>query len=180
MLQRIKINIEEIESMLYFWQATSEKEKVSEEYLNEVASMKGLTLTYGEDFNAESVRKVLSSITNRELLSQKTQKEGRFWNYNMWMLEDLSNTMAMIKPLKMLNVDDLTKKMKNMKGSEKYDEIEVRFSPIHMDEYIISGGTLVINFFRIMPSFENENEATIGGKDLKQYIEEKLIEMINK
>lgn len=177
MLQRIRVNIEEIESMLYFWQATTEKEKVSEEYLTEVASMKGLNLTYGEDFNAESVRKVLSAITNREILSQKTQKEGRFWNYNMWMLEDLSNTMAMIKPLKMLNLDDLTEKIKNDKEYDKYEEIEVRFSPIHMDEYIISGNTLVINFFRVMPSFEDENEATIGGKDLKEYIEEKISEM---
>jgi len=78
MLKNIKVNLEEIEAMLYFWHATGEKEKVAESYLNSITQMPGLSACYDDDFNGESVRKVLSAITNRELLSQKTQKEGRF------------------------------------------------------------------------------------------------------
>ena len=107
MVQRIKLNLEEIESMLYFWQATNDKEKVAETYLHEIASLPGLSSSYDSEFNGESVRKVLSAITNREILSQKTKKESRFWNNNMWMMEDLSYTDSMVKPLKKLNIDDL-------------------------------------------------------------------------
>lgn len=180
MFQGLKANIEEIESMLYFWQSTNEKEKVAESYLNEISSMKGLSLSYDNEFNGESVRKVLSAITNREILSQKTKKEARFWNNNMWMLEDLEYTNSMIKPLKLLNLDDLSDKIKKIPGSEKFSIIEVIFSPLHVDEYIISENKLIINFFRVNPSFEDEGKATIGGKELKQYIEEKIFELINK
>ena len=76
MIQRIRVNVEEIESMLYFWQATNDKERVAESYLHEIASMPGLTASYDNEFNAESVRKVLSAITNKEILSQKTKKSS--------------------------------------------------------------------------------------------------------
>ncbi|WP_396276474.1 hypothetical protein [Haloimpatiens lingqiaonensis] len=78
MLKTIKVNLDEVESMLYFWQATSEKERVSEQYMADVAAMKGVSASYDEDFNAESVRKVLSAITNKELLSKKTKKKVDF------------------------------------------------------------------------------------------------------
>ena len=32
MLKRIKVNMDVMEAMLYFWQATSDREKVSEKY----------------------------------------------------------------------------------------------------------------------------------------------------
>lgn len=180
MVKRVKVNLEEIESMLYFWQATNDKERVAESYLHEIASMPGLKASFDEEFNAESVRKVLSAITNRELLSQKAKKEARFWNNNMWMMEDLSYTDSMIKPLKVLNLDDMPEKLKGVEGSDKYEELEVRFSPLSVDEYIIKGNMLIINFFRVMPSMEDENKATISGKDLKEYIQEKLQELLKK
>ena len=180
MVQGIKLNLEEIESMLYFWQATNDKEKVAETYLHEIASLPGLSSSYDSEFNGESVRKVLSAITNREILSQKTKKESRFWNNNMWMMEDLSYTDSMVKPLKKLNIDDLVEKVKNVEGSSNYDELEVRVSPLHVDDYIIKGNMLVINFFRVMPSLEDEGKTTIGGVEIKEYIKEKLEELLRK
>ncbi len=180
MVQGIKLNLEEIESMLYFWQATNDKEKVAETYLHEIASLPGLSSSYDSEFNGESVRKVLSAITNREILSQKTKKESRFWNNNMWMMEDLSYTDSMVKPLKKLNIDDLVEKVKNVEGSSNYNELEVRVSPLHVDDYIIKGNMLVINFFRVMPSLEDEGKTTIGGVEIKEYIKEKLEELLRK
>ena len=66
-----------------------------------------MAVLLGEDFSRESIRKVLSSITNREVLSSKTKAEGRFWNNNMWMLEDLGLTAAMLAPVKQLKGEDL-------------------------------------------------------------------------
>ena len=179
MVQRVRVNLEEIESMLYFWQATNDREKVAETYLHEIGSMPGLKATYDSEFNAESVRKVLSAITNREILSQKTKKEARFWNNNMWMMEDLSFTDTMVKPLKKLNIDDMVEEIKNAEGSSKYEELEVRFSPLHIDDYIIKGNMLVINFFRVMP-IDDEESATIDGKQIKDFIKEKIEELLRK
>lgn len=180
MIKSIKVNLEEIESMLYFWQSTNEKQKVSEEFLREVANMQGLKYSYDEEFNAESVRKVLSAITNREKLSQNTQKESRFWNNNMWMLEDLSYTDSMIQPLKKLNLESLVEKLNTLKTKQSYELIEVIFSPLHMVDYIIRDNKLIINFFKVMPSFEEDGVVKIDGKEIKDYIFEKLTELLNK
>lgn len=180
MIKSIKVNLEEIESMLYFWQSTNEKQKVSEEFLREVANMQGLKYSYDEEFNSESVRKVLSAITNREKLSQNTQKESRFWNNNMWMLEDLSFTDSMIQPLKKLNLESLVEKLNASEGNQKYELLEVIFSPLHMVDYMIRDNKLIINFFKVMPSFDEDGAVKIDGKEIKEYILEKLKELLNK
>lgn len=173
MLKRIKLNMDLIEAMLYFWQATNDREKVSEKYLNDVASMSGLTLIYDNEFNAESVRKVLSSITNREPFSPSNKKEGRFWNNNMWMMEDLGYTDLMIQPLKKLNLDDLIDKLQN----EKYEDLEIIISPMHLDEYKTVDNKLILNFFRVKPS-DTDDTISIDGKEIKKYIEEKLKKLL--
>lgn len=180
MIKTIKVNMEEIESMLYFWQSTNEKQRVSEEYLKEIADMHGLKCSYDDEFNAESVRKVLSAITNREKLSQSTQKESRFWNNNMWMLEDLSYTDTMVQPLKKLNLESLLEKLNAFKGNKDYELLEVIFSPLHMVDYIIRDNKLIINFFKVMPSFDEEGVVKIDGKEIKEYILEKLEELLSR
>ncbi|MBU5593420.1 hypothetical protein KQI89_16890 [Clostridium sp. MSJ-4] len=179
MLQNIKVNIDVLEAMLYFWQATSERENVAEMFFYDVASMDALKLAYDDEFNDESVRKVLSAIKNRELLSAGTKKEKRFWNNNMWMMEDLEYTKLMITPLKQLNLDYLVDILNKKVPEEKYETLEVMFSPLHLDEYFIKENKLVINFFRVKPSDFDDN-TFIGDKELKSYIEEKLVELLTK
>ncbi|QEK11891.1 hypothetical protein FQB35_05635 [Crassaminicella thermophila] len=177
MIKRIKINLDVIEGMLYFWQATSEKEKVGENYINEMSNFSLMEYIYDDEFNKESVRKVLSAISNRELLSKKNKKEGRFWNNNMWMLEDLEYTNMMIQPLKVLNLDFLVEKLNNIEKNSKYEEIEVIFLPGHVDEYKIVDNKLIINFFRVKPDLYEE-KVSIGEKDIFVFIQEKLQELI--
>ncbi|WP_373899201.1 hypothetical protein ACER0A_002655 [Haloimpatiens sp. FM7315] len=175
MLKNIKVNLDEVESMLYFWQATSEKEKVGEQFLVDVSNMKGVSASYDEDFNKESVRKVLSAITNREILSSKTKKEGRFWNYNMWVMEDLEYTMSMVQPVKKLNLDFLIDELKDIPS--KFEDLEVRFSPLATDEYIVKENSLIINFFKVKPGDYDDN-TYIGDVEIKEYIKNKIIEII--
>lgn len=177
MLQRIKVNMDLMEAMLYFWQASNDKEKVSEQYLNDVSRMPGLVIAYDDEFNAESVRKVLSAITNREPFASKIKKESRFWNNNMWMMEDLGYTDTMIQPLKKLNLDFLLEVI-NSKLASRYDEIDVIFSPLHLDEFLIKENKLVINFFKLMPDFLGGLK--VGDLSLEKYIEEKAFELLSK
>lgn len=179
MVERIKVNLEVIEGMLYYWQATSEKEKVGENYLNDIANMDPMKCIYDQEFNEESVRRALSAISNREMFTPNNKKEGRFWNNNMWMLEDLGYTDMMIKPLKTLNLNSSIKKLNEIEDKQDYEEIEVIFLPAHLDEYKLEGNKLIINFFRVKPSLYDDN-TYIGEEDLSIYIEKKIIELLQK
>ncbi|MEG0772431.1 hypothetical protein [Clostridium sp.] len=178
MLQRIRLNLEAVEAMLYYWQAASEKDIIAEKFFYDVAEMPALSAAYDEEFNGESVRRALSAIKNREPY-RGNKKEKKFWNNNMWMMEDLEYTRSMANPLKKLNLDSLVNELKDFKGNENIEEVEVIFSPLHSDEYIISGNRLIINFFRIKPSDTNE-VAYIGEKILIDYVKEKIVELLEK
>ncbi len=175
MIKAINKNLNVIESMLYFWQATKEKEKVGESYLVTLSEYDEMKLLYSDDFNAESVRKSLSAISNREMLNGASQKERQFWNNNMWMLEDMDYLKMMIDPLKKLSLDSLIEKI-NSKKEISQEEIEVVFIPANKEEYLVKGNKLIINFFKVTPDMMNEEITTIDGKNLMEYIEEKIIE----
>lgn len=175
MLKTIKKNLNVIESMLYFWQATKDKEKVGESYLVTLSEYDEMKLLYSDEFDSESVRKSLSAISNREMLNGGTQKERQFWNNNMWMMEDMDYMKMMVEPLKTLNLDSLVEKI-NSKKDISEEEIEVVFIPANKEEYLIKGNKLVINFFKVTPDIMGEEITKIEGKEIVEYIEEKIIE----
>ncbi|ABR46689.1 conserved hypothetical protein [Alkaliphilus metalliredigens QYMF] len=179
MIKRIKTKLDVIEGMLYYWQATSEKDKVGEKYIITMAEQEEMQYIYDEEFNQESVRKVLSAISNRELLNSESKKARKFWNNNMWMLEDLEYTNLMIAPLKTLNLDALIDKLNNKAVNSQYEEPEVIFLPGHHDEYTIKDNKLIINFFRVKADLYEENKVMIGDQLLVDYIEEKLSELVS-
>ncbi|WP_027633089.1 hypothetical protein [Clostridium hydrogeniformans] len=178
MITNLKINLETIEAMLYFWQAVAEKDNVPESFFYDLADMKGLKLCYDDEFTSESVRLVLSAIKNRELLSNATLKEKRFWNYNMWVMEDFEYTMSMVTPIKTLNLNYLVKELNEIVPNSRYEEIEVIFAPLHVNDYMIKDNCLIINFFRVKPS-DFDHNTFIGDNILEEYIKEKLIELLN-
>ncbi|MBM7615721.1 TDE2712 family protein [Alkaliphilus hydrothermalis] len=179
MIKRIVVKLDTVEGMLYFWQATKDREKVGEAYLNNMADFPEMKYIYGEGFNKESVRVVLSAISNRELLNGGSKKERKYWNNNMWMMEDLGYTDMMVTPLKVLNLESVKEKLNSTNLPEKHDELEVYFVPGHLDEYAIVDNKLIINFFRVKPDLHDENKITIGETPLVDYVQEKLTELLN-
>lgn len=178
MVKRIKTKLDVIEGMLYYWQATSEREKVGEAYLNSLAEQPEMNYIYDDEFNRESVRRALSAISNREIFHSDNKKERIFWNNNMWMMEDLDYTKTMVAPLKTLNLDLLVEKLNSKSIDSHIEEIEVIFIPGHADEYKITDDKLIINFFRVKPDLYEDDKVTIGDKPIIDYIEEKLNELI--
>ena len=167
MLNRVNLNLETVEAMLYYWHAAVEKDNVSEKFFYDVAEMPGLKVAYDDEFNGESVRRALSAIKNREPFDG-TKKEKKFWNNNMWMMEDLEFTHAMVAPLKKLNLDSIVEELKELNNRNNIEEIEVIFSPLLSYEYIIPGNKLVINFFRIKIEFDGtEEKASITNVEIK-------------
>lgn len=189
MLKKIKLNLNVMESMLYYWEATNEKEKVGEAFIKAVAGAPEMKLTYDADFDEESARKGLSAISNREPFTPNSRNEGRFWNDNMWMLEDMDYMRAIMQPLKVLNVDSVIEEI-NSKGDFPTEEVEVIFLPLHLKPYYISGNKLIINFFAVKPDRVESKPVVVGNveldlesrefikiQDLKTFIASKLMEI---
>ena len=180
MINRIKVNLEAVEALLFFWQAVNDRESISEMFIYDVAAMPSLKIVYDDEFNEESVRRAMSAIKNREIFTRTNNKEGRFYNNNLWMMEDLSYTNMMVTPIKHLNLDFLKEVLNSQFSNNEHEELEIIFSPMHVDEYFIRDNKLVINFFRVKPDDMNDNAAYIGEKEIKTYIQEKLEELLRK
>ncbi|KDR94444.1 hypothetical protein SAMN02745945_02287 [Peptoclostridium litorale DSM 5388] len=189
MLKKIKLNLTVMESMLYYWEATKDREKVGEAFIKAVAGAKEMKLTYDDDFDEESARRGLSAISNTEPFVPKNRNEGRFWNDNMWMLEDMDYMRAIMQPLKVLNLDSVIEEV-NSKGDFGVEEVEVVFLPLHLKPYYTSSDTLLINFFCVKPEgvesaaptdsnldIDVEAREMIEMNDLKSFIASKLMEL---
>ncbi|HWQ29718.1 MAG TPA: hypothetical protein VN549_01910, partial [Negativicutes bacterium] len=176
-INRIKVNLEAVEAMLYFWQAVNDRENVSEMFIYDIAAMPGLALTYEDEFNEESVRRALSAVKNREIFSRNSKKEGRFYSNNLWMMEDLSYTNAMVAPVKKLNLEFLAEELNAKYPNARYEELEVIFAPLHIEDYYINENKLIVNFFKVKPT---ENEVLLVDMEMKEYLKEKLGELLSK
>ena len=169
---KININTEVVEMMIFFWSSVAEKEKVAEPYIISVAERPEMKLIYDDEFKEEGVRSVLSAISNRELLNGGSKKDKRFWNNNMWMMEDLGVMQAMIDPMKQLNLQEDEGELSTKSG---FDEVTVIFVPGTTDFFKIVDNNLVVNFFKIaIDIFGGTGEVTFDGKSLKDAIEEKI------
>lgn len=161
----VTVNLKVMESMSYFWEATKDREKVGEQYITSVAEMPEMKPLYGPDFSEESVRKLLSGISNREMFPWN-QKEGRFWNNNMWMLEDMALGRQMLSPVKTLNLDALNAKLGNK-------DLEVVIIPGHVDASYCQSGKITLNFFKIQVDLET-GSLNFEGMPLVTYLESLL------
>ncbi|PID28153.1 MAG: hypothetical protein CR982_04640 [Candidatus Cloacimonadota bacterium] len=167
MLKSIKVDNTIIEMMLFYWQSSLDKEKVSEQYLNEISQSKQMGYTYDNEFNGESVRKVLSAITNREPFKSNIKKESRFWNNNMWVMEDMELTNFMVDPIKKLNLDSFIPTVEN----SKFEEIELIFVPGTLETSYVKENKIVVNFFKIAVDYMDPEKITIENTPFIEYIE---------
>ena len=169
MLKAIDVNCETVEMMIFFWESVVAREKVADSYMIELVNRKEMTPLYGEDFSEDSVRKVLSAMVNRELLNGATKKESRFWSNNMWMTEDLDFMREMVAPVKTVNFDFLKEEFA---GETKFEQIEVRFIPGHIESFYEKDNVLTVNFFSLRSDFSGG--FNIEDKPFKEAVAEKI------
>lgn len=162
----ITVNLKALETMLFIWASMKDKEKLPDEFLLSLANSPEMQAAYDEEYTPESLRKVLSAILNREKLNAPNKKESRFWNYNMWMLEDPDISQAMLAPIRQLNVDQLA----------MGKDAEIVFYPGQLETYSIKGNKLFINFFHIKPDWSGQG-VTLEDKPVPDFIKEKLSEL---
>ncbi|WP_263078477.1 hypothetical protein [Endozoicomonas sp. Mp262] len=160
----IKMNMEVMELVYYFWQATSDRDKVGEEFIMSIADHELMQPVYTEQFTSESVRRALSAISNRERFSADHKCESRFWNNNMWAMEDMGLMEAMMAPLKVMSFKD-----PGLEG-----DYEVVTLPLHMDDFYLKGNTLYVNFFRIQADLMGGDELKMDGVEFGQWVAQTL------
>jgi len=169
----LTMDLRVFEAMIYFWTATLEKEKVGERYLNDIADMDDMEPLYDDDFSSESVRKILSAISNREMFRPESKKEGSFWNYNMWIMEDPQVMKMIIETVKSIEVKNIEKKIcVNHEAS-----IEIAFVPGHQKPFYIVGGKLFVNVFMFRYDF-NKDAINYIDKPIEDYLAETISEIM--
>ncbi|WP_461538198.1 TDE2712 family protein [Spongorhabdus nitratireducens] len=156
----ITLNMEVMELVYYYWQATSEGEKVGEAFIMTIADHEKMKPVYSKGFTPESVRRALSAISNKEKFSAENKTESRFWNNNMWAMEDLGLMELMMAPLKVMNLDDI----------EVQKPLEIVVLPLHLDDYYLTDNTLYLNFFRVQADLMGMEPLKMDGIELKQWI----------
>lgn len=171
-MKKITINTEVVEMMIFYWTGVSEREKIAEPYIISVAERPEMNLIYDETFDAEAVRRVLSAISNREILNGGSPKERRFWNNNMWMIEDLGVMEAMVAPMKTLNLQDELASLQPKSGLE---ELEIIFVPGTNETAKVVGNKLILNFFSIhVDVFGGTGEVTFDGKPFREGVLDRI------
>jgi len=174
-MTRINVKLDVVEAMLYFWKATNDREKVGEAYMVDITGYDAMKPLYQDTFDPEAARMVLSAISNREMLNTTCKKARKFWNNNMWMMEDLEYTDMMVAPLKQLNLDDIAEEISGKGGPET---IEVHFVPGHHDVYYKEENKVIINFFRVKPDLMDDSIVTIEDQPLKDYVADRVRELV--
>ena len=78
-----------------------------------------------------------------------------------------------------MNVDDLVDKVNEKYGDKcKYENIKIHITPLHLEPYYIVDNQIILNFFKIF--FDENDNAIFEDKPIKEYIFDKICEMIEK
>lgn len=177
MLKQIAINIQALESMLFIWASLKDREKLADEFYINLAASPEMAAAYDEDFDQNAFRRVLSAISNRELLSDASKKEKRFWNNNMWMMEDLGVTEMMLEPVKTMNLDA---RLSELPATIPYEKMEVIFYPGTTELASLQGDKLYINFFKIQVNvFDPDAAPSLGDLPVADFILQELAHAAN-
>lgn len=168
MLKQVVINMKALESMLFIWASLKDKEKLADEFYINLAESLEMAAAYDQDFDPNAFRRVLSAISNRELLSDASKKEKRFWNNNMWMMEDLGVTEMMLEPVKTMNLDA---RLAELPANLPYEQMEVIFYPGTTEVATLQKDKLFINFFKITVNlFDPDAQPTIGELPVADFV----------
>ena len=162
----LKMNLEALEAMDFFWAALKDRERISDLFIQEVTAMQGYELSYDEEFTSESVRRVLSALANREPFKASNKKEGRLYSNHLWMMDDLGIEKAMLQPVKQLNVEHLRQQIST---AVPHEEIQIHVVPLHLDTHKVVKNHLLINFVKIQLG-EEENKVNIQNLALDDFI----------
>lgn len=161
-MANIKINLNGLEIMLFFWNSVMSKEKVNESFLNDLCSMKEFSYIYNEDFNSESLRRVLSALNNKEPFSGN-KVERKYYSNNLMILEYIDGVQPTIDAIKKLNLGKLEQ--------TAVEDVEIIIAPGTSGSIQKSENKLIVDFFGINKS---ESGLVISGENLEDALKKQI------
>ncbi len=169
-MTQVRLNLDVLEAFLFFWSQMQDKIKVPEKFILELAAHPDLQPLYTQDFSAESVRRILSAISNKEALNALTKAEARFWNNNLWMLEDKDHLAALTQAVKTLRLDSMHEANGALLKALPYEDVMVSFIPWHLVDFQTIGSHIYINFFSVKPEVAEGTTATVQGMSIQAFV----------
>jgi len=154
-MANIKINLNGLEIMVFFWNSLMSREKVSESFLNDLCSMQEFSYIYNEDFNSESLRRVLSALNNKEPFSGN-KSERKYYSNSLMIMEYIDEVQPTINAIKKLNLNSIAEKAK--------EDVEVVVIPGLSKGIEKADNKLIVDFFGLK---NTENGLVISGESLE-------------
>ena len=158
-MANIKINLNGLEIMVFFWNSLMSREKVSESFLNDLCSMQEFSYIYNEDFNNESLRRVLSALNNKEPFSGN-KPERKYYSNSLMIMEYIDEVQPTINAIKKLNLNSIAEKAK--------EDVEVVVIPGLSKGIEKADNKLIVDFFGLK---NTENGLVISGESLEAVLE---------
>ncbi|HNR05196.1 MAG TPA: hypothetical protein PKI50_11660 [Bacillota bacterium] len=154
-MANIKINLNGLEIMVFFWNSLMSREKVSESFLNDLCSMQEFSYIYNEDFNNESLRRLLSALNNKEPFSGN-KPERKYYSNSLMIMEYIDEVQPAINAIKKLNLNSIAEKAK--------EDVEVVVVPGLSKGIEKTDNKLIVDFFSLK---NTENGLVISGESLE-------------
>ncbi len=154
-MANIKINLNGLEIMVFFWNSLMSREKVSESFLNDLCSMQEFSYIYNEDFNNESLRRLLSALNNKEPFSGN-KPERKYYSNSLMIMEYIDEVQPAINAIKKLNLNSIAEKAK--------EDVEVVVVPGLSKGIEKTDNKLIVDFFGLK---NTENGLVISGESLE-------------
>ena len=154
-MANIKINLNGLEIMVFFWNSLMSREKVSESFLNDLCSMQEFSYIYNEDFNNESLRRALSALNNKEPFSGN-KPERKYYSNSLMIMEYIDEVQPAINAIKKLNLNSIAEKAK--------EDVEVVVVPGLSKGIEKTDNKLIVDFFSLK---NTENGLVISGESLE-------------
>ncbi len=154
-MANIKINLNGLEIMVFFWNSLMSREKVSESFLNDLCSMQEFSYIYNEDFNNESLRRVLSALNNKEPFSGN-KPERKYYSNSLMIMEYIDEVQPTINAIKKLNLNSIAEKAKA--------DVEVVVVPGLSKGIEKTDNKLIVDFFGLK---NTEDGLVISGESLE-------------
>ena len=167
-MANVKTNLNGLEIMLFFWNSLMAKEKVNESFLNDLCSMKEFSYIYNEEFNSESLRRVLSALNNKEPFSGN-KAERKYYSNNLMILEYINEVLPAIDAIKRLSLGNL--------GEEFKEDMEIIIVPGTSGNVQKHDNILLVDFFSLK---NTENGLIISGESLETAIKKQAIKQVDK
>lgn len=154
-MANIKTNLNGLEITLFFWNSLMSKEKVNESFLNDLCCMREFSYIYNEDFNSESLRRVLSALNNKEpFTGNKTER--KYYSNNLMILEYIDEVQPTIDEIKRLNLNKL--------GEDAKEDMEIIIVPATSGSIQKFDNVLLVDFFSLK---NTEKGLVIAGESLE-------------